>query len=443
VPNLLFARPNGELLDLPSVKMAGRTGDSFVEPGEEQIIPLPEGATLTAIPLRTPIGIDRGTGEFKSYRFNPYLKRDEEIWAVGALLPQGFTRTLVPAFRPNPKSKPLPLFGYTAVGSRNGRFIVAARQTDDHHLWNPKHYHGDNLKGLVEEKIRQNPQNRLTRQLGMCALEYGCFTAQNIFYGRWEGGIPVSPQCNARCLGCISSQPAECCPAPQRRLEFVPTVEEVVELAAAHLSKGEHHIISFGQGCEGEPLLQGSLIAQAVKKIRELTSRGTVNINTNAGDPEKVLKLAAAGLDAMRVSMVSASPEIYHAYHRPQNFCFSDVIRSLGCAAASGVFTSLNLLVFPGVADDESEIEKLIQLVKSTGVKKIQLRNLNIDPDSFINTIPKKLFHPLGIPAMLRILQEEIPGLKIGSYSRPVEKGRELSVSTHIKTLPNESGSLK
>jgi len=81
------------------------------------------------------------------------------------------------------------------------------------------------LAPLVREKAAFYKDNRIIKQLSECALQYQCFTAQNIFYKRWEGGIPVSPVCNARCLGCISLQPAECCPSPQSRIDFTPTIK--------------------------------------------------------------------------------------------------------------------------------------------------------------------------------------------------------------------------
>ncbi|WP_236860036.1 radical SAM protein [Candidatus Formimonas warabiya] len=420
MPNLLFARSNGELLDLPGLKMAGRTGFSLVSPRPDELIPLPQGATLTALPGRLPLGIDRHTGKFLSLGFNPYRRNKERVWAVGALLPQGFTRTLVPAYAGAKGQKTLPLLGYTAVGLHRGKFVVAAVQTDEDFLWNPENYHTHDLPERVNRKKREFPQNRLVAQLATCSLEYGCFTAQNIFYGRWEGGIPVSPECNALCVGCISSQPSECCPAPQRRLNFVPTVQEIVELAVPHLHSGENAMISFGQGCEGEPSLQAGLIAESIKQVRKETAQGTININTNAGHTANIKKIVDAGIDAMRVSMISPTAQIYHAYHRPRNYGMGNVIDSLAYAARAGVFTSLNLLAFPGFTDDESEIKGLIDLIKRAEVKKVQLRNLNIDPAYFLTILPERKYKTRGIPGMISMLRQEVPDLEIGNYSRAV-----------------------
>ncbi len=67
----------------------GLLGAQFVEPTEEEVIPLPEGASLTMIPNRTPVVIN-DEDQFVLY--------PGEGWVMGALLPQGYTRTLLPAF---------------------------------------------------------------------------------------------------------------------------------------------------------------------------------------------------------------------------------------------------------------------------------------------------------------------------------------------------------
>src|SRR6266513_4281008 len=104
--------------------------------------------------------------------------------------------------------------------------------------------------------FRSYPRNRIIAQHAHCALDYSCPTASNLFFGRWEMAIAVSPGCNARCIGCISKQEEEYLISPQDRLTFIPSVDEIVEIAVPHLESAENAIVSFGQGCEGEPLLQ-------------------------------------------------------------------------------------------------------------------------------------------------------------------------------------------
>src|SRR5260370_22275965 len=129
---------------------------------------------------------------------------------------------------------------------------------------------------MVREKRAAFPGNRVVAQHAHGALDYSCPTASNLFFGRWEMAIAVSPGCNARCIGCISKQEEENLISPQDRLTFIPAVEEILEVAIPHLEQAEDAIVSFGQGCEGEPLLQGGRIEQARKALRARTAKGDI-----------------------------------------------------------------------------------------------------------------------------------------------------------------------
>ena len=65
------------------------------------------------------------------------------------------------------------------------------------------------LEATIERRLATDPSNRVLRQVALCSREYGCFTAQNVFFERGEAALPVSPKCNARCVGCISEQDRE------------------------------------------------------------------------------------------------------------------------------------------------------------------------------------------------------------------------------------------
>ena len=175
-------------------------------------------------------------------------------WVAAALLPIGYTRTHLPAYERVPGTEPLPFFGYSAVAGMHGRLYVAALQTDDPHKWYPRAFPRRSLEQLVREKQAAYPANRVVKQHAHCALDYSCPTASNLFFERWEMAIAVSPGCNARCVGCISKQEEDDLISPQDRLDFIPTVDEIVEVAVPHLEAAEEAIVSFGQGCEGEPL---------------------------------------------------------------------------------------------------------------------------------------------------------------------------------------------
>jgi pyruvate-formate lyase-activating enzyme len=415
--NLLFADQDGQFYDY-DLHAVGRAGDRFVEIIAEDVIPLPEGAGLVLVPGGHPIGMT-ADGQFKLLREDPY--QAGAAFAVGATLPQGYTRTLLPAYQ-RQANQPLPLLGYAAVVAKGDELYVAAIKTDELTKWDPEYYNTPDLAELIKKRQAVHPENRLLKHLAHCSLTYQCFTAQNIFYSRWEGGLPTSPTCNAACLGCISKQPAECCPSPQGRIDFKPTVEELVQVAAYHLEHAQEAIISFGQGCEGEPSLAADIIAPGIKAVREQTGKGTININSNAGYTEGLKKIIDAGLDSIRVSTISANEAIYNAYYQPKNYSLADVKATIKYAKQKDVFVSLNLLTLPGLTDRESETEKLIEFIKETGVDMVQIRNLNIDPDYLMHKLPNTTEDFLGLPAFIEMLKAELPSVKVGNYSKPIKK---------------------
>jgi pyruvate-formate lyase-activating enzyme len=406
---LVYANKDGQVFDHPELLPVGRSGDHIVEILEEELIPLPEGATLVGLPDSRAVGMDDETGEMQAL--------PDEWQAVGALLPQGFTRLLIPGFIKTNKSQLLPLFGYTAVAWKDGAFYVAAHATDEPERWNPRNCDLDELEVKVQELTNKYPDNRLYQHLSHCALEYECLTASNTFLSRWEGAVPVSYSCNAGCYGCISEQPDDSgFPAPQTRMNFRPKVEELAEIMLEHLHSPDS-IISFGQGCEGEPSTQAPLIIEAIKRVRERTSMGYINMNTNAGLTDHIRAIVDAGLNLIRVSTISALDEHYNAYYRPRGYTLQNVEKSLAYAASNGVYSSINYLVFPGVSDREEEIEAMIGFARRTGLKLIQMRNLNIDPDAYLKLIPPARGETYGMKQMLEIFHQELPGVVIGSYT--------------------------
>lgn len=411
---LVYADAEGNVFDHPELLGLGRSGHMITEILEEELIPLPEGATLVSLPDTRPIGWNEETEQMEPL---------EGYTAVGALLPQGFTRLLLPGYAKTDKSKKFPLFGYTAVVWKDGGFFVAAELTDDPEPWNPRNCDVDELEKQVKSLTGRYPENRLYQHLSNCALGYECLTASNTFLNRLEGAVPVSYSCNAGCFGCISEQPDDSgFPAPQTRMDFKPTTDEIVEIMLEHL-KTPDSIISFGQGCEGEPSTQAALIVPAIKHVRERTKLGYININTNAGLTDHMRAIVDAGLDLMRVSTISALDEHYNAYYKPRAYTLANVEKSLRYATDKGVYTSINYLIFPGVTDREEEIEAMLGFARRTGLKLIQMRNLNIDPESYLNLIPPPQGEIYGMKQTLDIYRAELPDVVIGSYTHvPVFK---------------------
>ncbi len=408
-PVLLVADQEGEIYDEPRYIAGGMTGGDFLPLSPDDLIPLPEGSKFFFIPKGRPIGFNKKGGAVVV----------EGAYAVSAFLPPGYTRTYLPAyeeFKPDPL---LPLWSYTAVAWYKGAFYAAAVQVAWMKKADPRLHDDDVIGPLVKKKLSAYPKNRLLKHLEKCAMFYHCFAAKNIFVGRWEAPLPSSPSCNARCIGCLSLQDGEC-PSSQDRIQFVPRPEEIVEAAVPHLRKAEDAIVSFGQGCEGEPLMQSKTLVKAVKLMRDATPRGVVNLNTNGFSPDRIKAMRDAGLDSIRISMNSADPERYHEYYRPRGYKFEDVMDSVKTSKKIGLFTSINYLVFPGYTDREEEVEKLKALVADTGIDQLQMRNLSLDPSLYMNAVQRPRGRAMGVRNLVWMLKEEFPDLVIGYFNLPV-----------------------
>lgn len=415
-PYLLYSDGKGNIFEDDTLYAVGRAGwDAF--PVEiEEWIKLPDGGSLYELPGRKGIGIDVVTGE---------MRLCEKGWAVAAFIPPAHTGTFIAAFETAPEAETLPLFCYTAAGWHNDEFYVTALRIENDIRQECAGYDPEKIELGVEAMMEAYPNNRLVNHLAeTCCRTYTCPAARNYFIGRWECPIPTSPACNSNCIGCISFQPeSESITSPQDRLQFKPSVEEIVEFTVPHLMNAPFPLVSFGQGCEGEPLLMWETIKEAIKEIRKHTSRGSININTNGSMPKAVRALCEVGLDSIRVSTNSLQKSWYEKYYRPNNYKFEDIIESLRIVDEFGGWSSINYFVFPGMTDTEGEYEALRKVIKETNLKMIQWRNFNIDPDWYLGkmgiTEPMEVF---GIRNMMDMLREEFPNLKYGYFNPPMER---------------------
>ncbi len=423
MPRLLFADDRGRVFDHPDLLAAARTGDDLVAPTERPV-PLPEGATLTMLPGRRPVGLDPETGALVVLREARVGRRTIVPHAVGATLPPGWTRTLLPAAaRPAlatvADAPALPQWAYTAAGFGRGP-VAWALHTDRRRHWSARAHSTPDLPALVERTLAESA-NPIYRQLARCALEWRCFTAQNTFYARDEGAIPSSAACNAACIGCLSEQEEGMPPASHERIVRAPSAEEMAEVAVRHLARARGRVmVSFGQGCEGEPLVRWKEIERAIRLVRARTRRGSLHANTNGSLPAALGRLVRAGLDSVRISLNSASPDLYAAYYRPTGYTLSDVVRAIRVAKEGGAYVALNLLTFPGVTDREGEAERLCRLVARAAVDQVQTRPLAIDPDVYMEVARGRGAggRALGIPALVEALRAARPGLVVGNFSR-------------------------
>ena len=348
----------------------------------EELIEAPAGCVPMILPGRRP-----------SLRAGRASRR----YALAVALPAGYTRLLVPAYEREDDAPTLPLFGYTFACVVDDRLYVAAMRTDESEDWQPRYFGEGELERLLDARTSADPSNRILAQVALCSREYGCFTAQNVFLERGEAALPVSPKCNARCVGCISELAPEVeLPSPQARIRYETTSEEIARVAIHHLERVPDGIVSFGQGCEGEPLLRSVTIARGIERIRKSRSNGTVNLNTNGSMPGELERCIDAGLQAVRISLNAFRPAAYRAYYRPQGYDLDDVFESVRRASRAGLRVSLNLLTHPGVTDDAPELAAMDAFLRAVRVDMIQTRTLNIDPEWYFEAVGRPS-EPLGM----------------------------------------------
>jgi pyruvate-formate lyase-activating enzyme len=416
LPYLLYSDGKGNIFEDTSLIALGRSGWDATEVELADWIPLPDGGNLYELPGRRGIGIDVKSGE---------MRLCELGWAVAAFIPPAYTGLYIAAYETLPNAPTLPLFCYTAAAWHNDVFYVTAIRIEQDIRQEKSGYDDAKIQEGVKKLTASYPNNRLVKHLAeTCCNTYHCPAARNFFVGRWECPIPSSPACNANCLGCISFQPEEeSIVSSHDRLTFKPTVEEIVEYTVPHLQTAPYPIISWGQGCEGEPLLMWETMRDSILEIRKHTDKGSINVNTNGSNPKAVKALMEAGLTSIRVSLNSFREEVYTPYYRPNNYKLADIIESLKVVRDHGGWASVNFFVFPGVTDSVAEVEALLKAIEYTNLSMIQWRNFNIDPDWYLGNIGlHDTGERFGVRQMMDIVKEEFPHVKFGYFNPPIER---------------------
>jgi pyruvate-formate lyase-activating enzyme len=416
-PVMVYADADGNVYDHPDLLMLVRRGRELTLPRPDELIPLPEGSDLYLLPGRHALGLDPETGKAEAM----------EERAVAAFVCPSYTLSASAAYLSDADAPKLPLFAYGAIGFAKDRFWVTATQVDKDRRQVFTQVAPERITKGAQDLLKRYPENRLISHLSRCALTFCCPAAKNLALGRFEAPLPTARTCNARCYGCISHQPADSgFPSSQNRIDFTPTTKEIVEIMHLHSKRAKNPVMSFGQGCEGEPLTEAALLTEAIALFRSGGGRGTVNINTNASLPDTIPGLAKAGLNSIRVSMNSARESIYNSYYRPHGYTFADVCRTIATAKEHGLFVSLNYLFFPGVNDVESELEALTELVSSVRPDYIQMRNLSLDPELYLGCVGDPTEPSMGLGNFMKRLKKACPWINYGYFNPYLENGTPL-----------------
>jgi hypothetical protein len=75
------------------------------------------------------------------------------------------------------------------------------------------------------------------------------------------------------------------------------------------------------------------------------------------------------------------------------------------------------------MTDSVAEYEALRKLIRATGLKMIQWRNFNIDPDWYLGKIGvTDTGECMGVKQLQELIHEEFPDLKYGYFNPPIER---------------------
>lgn len=407
-PHLVCADEQGQIFDEPGLLMLTRQGTGFALPRPDDLIPLPPSSDLFLLPGRYALGLDPETGKIQVV----------DALAVAGFASPGHTLTGTAAYTREQGAPGLPLYAYGAVGYYDEQFWISARLVDKDQRQIFSGIPQTDITRKAHELLKKYPKNRLIKHLAGCALNSCCPAARNLALGRFEAPLPTSRKCNARCVGCISLQPEDSgFQSTQKRISFTPAPEEIIQVMRIHCSRAKKPILSFGQGCEGEPLTNTDLICEAVSRVRAEIPQATININTNGSMPGSASLLAGSGVNSVRVSLNSADPELYHSYYRPVNYTFDHVRDFIHQARENGLFVSLNLLYFPGITDTEPEFELLADFIADTGTDFIQMRNLNLDPDLYLDLAGKRPGPQMGLDNFMKRIKKQCPWVGFGYFN--------------------------
>lgn len=419
----LVADQKGRIFELEGYAAVGMAGSSLVTLREDNTINTPFGGELMFLPDRKPVGYNLAKDEFEILEENPHVP-GEQLFPVAVFNSPGYVISYISAYREDNDAGHLPLFSYGAVGWFKGKFRSAVIQVDQEKRQDLRLMKLENVIAGINKMRKKMPTNRLRMHLEKCALQYGCPAGKNFFLGRYEAPLPTSSLCNARCLGCISLQTNEEIPNSQDRIPFTPSPEEIAEVAREHIKRVKRAVVSFGQGCEGDPLMAAEVIEPAIRLIRSAIPNGTINMNSNGSRPDILAKLFEAGLDSVRISLNSVRDECYKAYFRPNGYTLLDVKKSIDLAIGQGKFVSINYLNCPGFTDTPEEVRALIDFIKEHPINMIQWRNLNYDPVRYLELMNKitNLGAPLGMKNILRRIRKSLPNIKYGYFNPPKEK---------------------
>src|SRR5262249_5903552 len=146
-PYVVYSTLDGSVGERRSLRAIDYDGAPL---GVADLIPLPDGATLSMLPQRLAVGLNP-QGE----RVTVSAQRGWPLCPFAHLPPH------LPAYKKPPEPPPFPFFGYTAIAVYRGRLSAAALRPDNPERCPPRNYDRRRLERLVRERLAAEPENRV------------------------------------------------------------------------------------------------------------------------------------------------------------------------------------------------------------------------------------------------------------------------------------------
>lgn len=157
--------------------------------------------------------------------------------------------------------------------------------------------------------------------------------------------ISVTDRCNLRCTYCMPPEGV----VPKRHDEIL-TYEQIVAVAQTAVALGIRKIRLTG----GEPLVRKDVIT-LIRGLRGLQELLELTLTTNGVLLERMaVELKQSGLDRLNISLDTLDPERYRRLTRCGDIRL--VLAGIDAVQAAGFkHTKINMVLIPGVNDDETD----------------------------------------------------------------------------------------
>lgn len=197
------------------------------------------------------------------------------------------------------------------------------------------------------------------------------------------------------------------------------SLPEMSETGLLHLSNQDDAIVDLiiSEGVDLEA------VTAFIQMIREQTVQGTIQVTTAIPDPSSIKKWCEAGLDSIRINMNSAQKIYYDFFHAAEGVAFNDVVESFKIVQHFHRRSILNYGTFPGLTDHPDEVSALKKLVGDLKIETLQLHNLNIDPEWYMDELRllNSRREQIGMQSWFIKLKKVFPGIQIGFQGKSHE----------------------